>query len=761
MSSYFGNAIANVDEFVREMTDESENSVESSNPQANEFDFSIYEIPDLSAEEMSYLHEVDDIENGSRTVDRGHDASLTSQRGEEESSSVGADDFYGEEEEKKEQDDDEVVLQREFENNADDSSDVEGLDEDELHKELLKAGRRGNRLEKFNLTDAIAKASSEMAALKDDEWASYKSEKEDIIAGLNNDKAKLKSQLKEIRKAGKGVRTHDQLDTASKPWPTRIMDLPQGDSVLIEFQNMMSTANIKYNDLQGHANNLQSSLNNATSIYDQLQSEIDRWKAVVQPISDKVDNNNNLIDELQQEVQRLTDSESHFKTEVNRLDTCLNNSNNELGKLPQVIIDTSVPPTPVANPSLASSQTLLNTTASDLAAANEKIWDLNAGMEQEMKEASKRLGAAQFESMRSAEKVLALEKELMEPRANNSLIIEARKVLTELEKVKEENKKLKRANYNVVQGANKEVKRLREINLRLVHKMNEPQRKIALREAYLHFQSLPEPVVQVVPEIVELLMEGPEEGPEEEPEVEKVEEKEVVVQTEVPGGWSDTVISDATLPSPIASITSMFFYATAAACRKVDTVWSAAFHIKFTARFLWNQWKSAFFWMFVVFLALLHFCGKTLLDPDPEVFIPKAYYQSKLGNMSGELVGSPYGMRIEVVAVTSAASTTSSFPSPTATAVMLGLGMLILLYRHLLQPTPLAQDRQFIEAELALEAAVRANILAEEERKAEEAEAVRRQWQEDSARQPEFFESLHAGWTPSYQRPRKYWGNNL
>ncbi|CZT03248.1 hypothetical protein WAI453_012508 [Rhynchosporium graminicola] len=546
--------------------------------------------------------------------------------------------------------------------------------------------------------------------------------------------------------------------TTNQAWPSRIQDLPHEDAILVEIQTLMITASGNYDKLQGQADDLQILLNNASGTNGQLMAEIDRLNSLVKPLNDQLDTKQKLIEDLQKEVQQLTASENHWKKEAGQLESKLRDANSRIEKI-EGLFSTSTSTIATASNEIATKQLLVDTVTAELATAHNRITVLEE-KEAGKNEVFKALGAAQFESKRSTNQIVALEKKLKQSRIATETVAQNKKVLDELNDVKEENKKLRRANFHVVQDANKKLEIMRETNTRLVLKMNEPQRRIAFREAYHKLQNMPDPVEKIVVNTIE-----EKEGKEivfEKVVAHTVEEKENrgFIVARAPGSWTGNDVNAFYGPSLTDSIANYSENIIAANRRMIAATRTAALHAKFTAKYLWSQWKHALFWMSMAMLTSVAFIGTDLFDQEPQVQVRVPCCKPKQRNIRGIIVESTYTKHVKVTTstITSASTTTGDFSSATAIAMLLLVAGFIYLCTYLQNQ---ADDRKLASAELALEAAVRADILAREGRKAAESEAIRRQWQVAAAHQPDFFESLNSKWTPVYQKPRKYWGNNL
>ncbi|KAH7348900.1 hypothetical protein BKA65DRAFT_550974 [Rhexocercosporidium sp. MPI-PUGE-AT-0058] len=721
----------------------------------------------------------------------------------------------------------------------DDSSDVSGFDSDELHRELLKANRRENRLRNWDLINEITRAVTDMTAFKDADAAMMKAHLEDVIENLRNDRDNLKAKFEKLRKsmeesaaaqiatlateatsstqeqallaekttkiadldqqildkikeverldmviASKSTAADGQLvslgagdaDTealsrfltdareenislrsqleATPAWPTRIQDLPEGDAIRLEIQSMISTASGNYGKLEAEANNLQSRFDHVTGPNGQLQLEINRLNGLVKPLIDQLGTKSQSIESLQKEVQRLTNSESYFKDTANRLQNELSDANSNIKELKQTITD-SFSSDSNTNDALAAKQTLLDNANAALVAANKKIANLEAEKKREVNEANKKASALQFEAKKSADKVLALERELKEPRADNDALLKAKQAMVDLEAAKHENKMLRRANFKLAEDSNKEINTLRAINTHLIHKMNEPKRKFALLEAQL---DLNEKKTAVEASNVALAVREEQEGEElkKNEEKEKVEPEMVVVEA-IPGSWSDkTKMSDtsaASLPAPTTIVAGLSSCIKGAIGRKVAAVQNAVLNVKSLVIRLWNQWKSHIFCFFLFAVCFVTYFGKDLFYEDPDFIenAPQHQRPSVLGNVIETILDQQMD---EFVPASASFFETFAF----GVLYFLCFGIFCLLCRYLMPPQLMASDKEFLKAEETLRTAVQADILARKQRKEEEEEAVRQRWQEDCARQPHFFESLHPDWIHPLQRPRKYHG---
>ncbi|PVH73610.1 hypothetical protein DL98DRAFT_538176 [Cadophora sp. DSE1049] len=535
---------------------------------------------------------------------------------------------------------------------------------------------------------------------------------------------------------GENTNLLSQVNAAPKPWPTKFLDLQQGDPIFVEIDGMLANATRNYDTLKGNAdflqgqlnsaldangrlqatinsmssapnplktqfdeaiaangrlqgtidalnsapNPLQADLNDAAAANGRLQGTIDTLKSAPNPLDGELKSKNLEIEDLRKEIQRLTSSESNFKKQAEALETKLTNANQQIEGFQQAI-------------------------DSNTAAANNAL-----------KAKQDALDAAEWKLTVTTRKAETLEKEMRKPQTENELLLEE-----EIREIREENKKLKRANFKLVEDANKEFSRLRDANLRLALKMDEPSRKIYLAQAQLTVQKLERQAKAT------LAIAKNEEKEEEEEEEEPVDS--------VPGGRNDNaLVTDPSVPSPAD------LFATASASikdnfsRKVADTKEAALHVKFTARFVWHQVKNTLFWLFLLFILFLTVFGKDFFgDETPAI---DTYVEQLVEEVP-----------------------TSTKPYWVAGGVVLVLASLVALYQYVSERKAEAERRDRDELDRQLQAAVRADYLASKHAKQDEKRKVAERWQE-SARQlpPYYFESLRSGWTP----PRRiYSGNNL
>ncbi|KAH9205666.1 hypothetical protein DL95DRAFT_417230 [Leptodontidium sp. 2 PMI_412] len=758
-----------------------------------------------------------DAEDGDVSATNGDDAGEPSQalviaNGE---SSATADQHDGQGQVAVVEDDDE-----EDDGPADDSSDIGGFDSDDLHRELLLANRRDNRLRKYDIANDVTRVVGELIAFKDADWAMIKADLEETIENLRKSRDDFKEKFKQLQEslaatpalepagstqgqdilaekaakladldqqigdktkeverldefiaskvmAGNGqasnlgagdvnadelVRTineareenanlRSQLNAAPKAWPTRIQDLPEGDAIRVEILNMMATASGNYNRLQGDANDLRTQFNHATGPSGQLQLEINRLNGLVKPLNDQLDTKNQLIESLQKEIQRLMTSESDVKKQADR----------KIQEMQQTI-DKSASFASTADNALAAKQTLLDTATADLATANRKIKALEAEKKHELAAAGKEVSALRFAAKKSADKVLTLESELKAPRADNDVLLKAKKAMADLEDVEQDNKLLRRANFKLVENSNKEINRLRDINTRLVHMMNEPKRKFAVLKARQDLMELKRAVDATELAVAvreEQLMKEKKDEEEEEKKKKKMEKKKKVevlprveIAVAIPGGWSDNAkLADPSVPSlpaPEIVIAGLSSCIKVALNRKVAAVQNAALHVKYTGIHLWNLWKTRIFWAVALLASFLAFFGKDLVNEEPDFTTqaPQHKHTSVRGKGFGAVDYQPGDTEL------SSAYEQFVFGMPIVGCLILS----VLLCRLLTQRKLKAENDKYLEAERVLREAVQADVLARKQAQEEVEEAARLRWQEGCARQPFFFESLRRGW---------------
>ncbi|KAG4441832.1 hypothetical protein IFR05_002696 [Cadophora sp. M221] len=526
-----------------------------------------------------------------------------------------------------------------------------------------------------------------------------------------------------------------QLNAAPKAWPTRIQDLPEGDAIRAEISNMISTATGNYDKLQGDASNLQAQLNHATGPNGQLQLEINRLGGLVKPLSDQLDTKNQLIETLQKELRRLTSSDSDVKKEADRLQGKLNDANQKIKEM-QKAIDKSASSASAADNTLAAKQTLLDTTTADLASANQKIKTLEAKKDRELAAAGKEISTLQSTAKKSADKVSTLETELKTPREDNDVLLNAKKSISALHNVKEENKLLKRSNFKLVHDTNKETDRLREINSYLVHKLNEPKRKYAILEARQTLLEMKRDVeaselAAAVREEQQAKEKKREEEKEREEEGKKIEEQkkteekmkiealaELEIIESIPGGWSDNAklvdTSAPSLPAPEIMDANQSSGIVGAINQKVTMVRDAYLQTKYTAIYFWRQWKTRILWAGLLLASFLVYFREELLHEDPDFIFetPQQKYTSVRVQRQVEVADTKISSSYERFV----------FGMPIVGCIILA----ILVCRYWTQRKFRAEEECTRVADQALWDAVQADILAQKQRQQEEQNRPRR-----------------------------------
>ncbi|KAH7416695.1 hypothetical protein BKA64DRAFT_701475 [Cadophora sp. MPI-SDFR-AT-0126] len=525
-----------------------------------------------------------------------------------------------------------------------------------------------------------------------------------------------------------------QVKAAPKPWATSFIDLPKGDPVFLEVDGMLSNASRNHDTLKGNAeflqnqlnsaleanarlqaslndmssapnpleadfnkaiaanrrlqttidnlnsapNPLQAQLDEAVAVSGSLQSTIDALNSAPNPLDGELKSKSQEIEDLRKEIQRLTSSESNFKKQAEELETQLSSATQQVKNLQQVIDKN----TAAADKSLKAKQDALNTAE----------WKLTV----------------------ATRKVETLEKEVRKPQAENELFLEET-----IREVREENKNLKCANFKLFEDGKKEFGRLRDANLRLALKLDEPSRNIYLAQAQLTVQKLEREASATLA------------SAEEKKEEEEDEDNEEGTLDTVPGGWTENHIdTDPSLPSSADLLAALTASIEGSIKRKVEYGKEAALHVKFTARFVWREIKNSLFWLFLLVILFLSVFGREVFDDRTPV----------------------------VETVVEDVPTSSASPWVVA-GVVLFLAFLVALYRYWSERKAGTERLEREEADSQLWAAVQADNLATQQAEQGAKQRATERWQESARRVPPcYFESLRSGWTPPR---RNYHGNSL